>query len=88
MLDPRECDALAEAYTSCLAADGFGPGARLPSLEAMLCPPGGEADADMMTMDAALVGAGGTSRSGDSERDFESEEGAVSHVTVTTVSLF
>lgn len=38
----------------------------------MLCPPNGEADSDLMGLDAALIGAG------TSERDWEGEEGAVS----------
>lgn len=71
MTDPRECAALAEAYTSCLAADGLGPGKNLPSLTTMLCPPNGEADSDFMTLDPGLIGAG------TSERDWEGEEGAV-----------
>lgn len=62
------------AYTACLAADGLVPGARMPSLAAMLCPPNGEGDADFMTVDPALVGAGGAN----SDRDWEGEEGAVS----------
>ena len=71
MEDPRECDALAKAYTACLAADGIIAGKNLSSLEKMLCPPNGEADADFMTLDAALMGAG-TSR-----REWEGEDGAV-----------
>lgn len=37
----------------------------------MLCPPNGEADADFMTLDPALIGAG------TSDRDWGGDEGAV-----------
>lgn len=61
--DPRECNALAEAYTCCLSADGLSLGGKnLPTLEKMLCPPNGEADSDFMTLDPALIGAGTSER--------------------------
>ncbi|CAB1120708.1 unnamed protein product [Ectocarpus sp. CCAP 1310/34] len=70
--DPRECNALAEAYTYCLAADGLSLGGNnLPSLEEMLCPPNREADGDFMTLDTALIGAG------TGERNWGGDEGAV-----------
>ncbi|CAM9536402.1 unnamed protein product [Pylaiella littoralis] len=80
--DPRECNALAEAYTSCLAADGLSLGGKnQPSLEQMLCPPNGEADADFMTLDAALIGAG------TSERDWGGDEGALRTVRLCILDL-
>ncbi|CAM9538956.1 unnamed protein product [Ascophyllum nodosum] len=79
--DPRECDALAKAYTACLAADGIIAGKNLSSLEKMLCPPNGEADADFMTLDAALMGAG-TSR-----REWEGEDGALRIVRLCILDL-
>ncbi|CAM9255832.1 unnamed protein product [Scytosiphon promiscuus] len=82
--DPRECNALAEAYTACLAADGLSLGGNrknLPSLEDMLCPPNGEADADFMTLDPALIGAG------TSERDWGGDEGALRTVRLCILDL-
>lgn len=72
-LDPGEYRSLAEAYTGCLAVDGAISGSRLLSLEAVLCPPNGEADTDFMSLNPQLIGAGGPG----SERDWEGEEGVV-----------
>lgn len=71
--DPGECRALAEAYTVCLAGDGFASGARSPSLETVLSPPNSEADTDFMTLNPALVGVGGSG----SDRAWGGDEGAV-----------
>lgn len=71
--DPRECDALAAAYTACLAADGVIGGRASPStsLETILSPPNNEADVDFMTLHTVLIGAG------TDERKWEGEDGAV-----------
>lgn len=76
--DPRECDALAAAYTACLAADGVMNGRASPStsLETILGPPNNEADVDFMTLHTVLIGAG------TDERKWEGEDGAVRGVLV------
>ncbi|CAM9192424.1 unnamed protein product [Ectocarpus sp. 6 AP-2014] len=80
--DPRECNALAEAYTCCLAADGLSLGGNnLPSLEGMLCPPNGEADGDFMTLDTALIGAG------TGGRNWGGDEGALRTVRLCILDL-
>eukprot|EP00903_Cladosiphon_okamuranus_P015217 g14064.t2 len=80
---PRECDALAEAYTCCLSADGLSLGGKnLPTIGKMLCPPNGEADSDFMTLDPALIGAGTSERA-----DWAGDEGVLRTVRLCILDL-